>query len=140
MIDSFKGDYWFLSNFAYSPFTYEGREFATVENAYQAYKSLDPAIFNAIAQAKTPSAAKRSGQSVVNLRPDWDNYKLLLMYELVRAKFQQNDDLADKLLAINDSVLIEGNTWGDRFWGKVDGRGENMLGKILMVIRQELRS
>ena len=139
MIDRFKDDYEFLSNFADSPFTYEGRKFPTVEHAYQAYKSLDPAIFKAIAEAKTPGDAKRAGRSVVNLRPDWDCYKLWLMYKLVQAKFAQNDGLAYKLLNTNDEMLVEGNTWGDRFWGQVDGQGENMLGKVLMIVRQDLR-
>ena len=61
------------------------------------------------------------------------------MEEIVRAKFGQNPVLADKLLATGDTLLIEGNTWGDKFWG-VDtrvGQGENHLGKILMKVRAE---
>ena len=60
------------------------------------------------------------------------------MYEIVLAKFTQNPDLKEKLLATGDESLEEGNTWGDTIWGTVDGVGENRLGKILMRVRDEL--
>lgn len=64
------------------------------------------------------------------------------MEEVVRAKFTQNEDLKALLLATGDSVLEEGNTWHDIFWG-VETRtrkGENHLGRIMMQVREELRS
>ena len=85
--------------------------------------------------------AKRKGRHV-QLRPDWEDVKLSIMEEVVRAKFTQNEDLKALLLATGDSVLEEGNTWHDIFWG-VDARtrkGENHLGRILMQVREELRS
>ena len=60
------------------------------------------------------------------------------MYEIVLAKFTQNPDLKEELLATGDEHLEEGNTWGDAIWGTVDGVGENRLGKILMRVRDEL--
>ena len=75
------------------------------------------------------------------LRPDWEKVKNGIMEEIVCAKFTQHTDLAEKLLATGDRVLVEGNHWGDTFWG-VDtrtGQGENHLGKILMKVREELR-
>jgi predicted NAD-dependent protein-ADP-ribosyltransferase YbiA (DUF1768 family) len=62
------------------------------------------------------------------------------MEDCVRYKFTHHDDLRAKLLATGDSVLEEGNTWGDRIWGVYQGQGDNRLGKILMKIRAELRS
>ena len=62
------------------------------------------------------------------------------MEEIVRAKFRQNTELADKLLATGDAYLEEGNTWGDRVWGTVNGSGANRLGVILMQIRAEIKS
>jgi predicted NAD-dependent protein-ADP-ribosyltransferase YbiA (DUF1768 family) len=62
------------------------------------------------------------------------------MQEVVRAKFEQNKSLMDKLHATGDAVLIEGNCWHDNFWGNdpMDPEpGQNMLGKILMQIRDE---
>jgi len=60
---------------------------------------------------------------------------------VVLAKFLGNGDLRDQLLATGDAELVEGNTWGDTYWG-VDsrsGKGENMLGKILMETREFLK-
>jgi len=62
------------------------------------------------------------------------------MYQVCKAKFTQNADLAERLLATGDEMLIESNDWGDRIWGQVDGLGQNYLGKILMRIRTELKA
>ncbi|MCY8564311.1 NADAR family protein [Bacillus sonorensis] len=57
----------------------------------------------------------------------------------MKAKFEQNDHLINKLLQTGESILIEGNTWGDKIWGVCNGVGENKLGKILMKVRNELK-
>ena len=77
---------------------------------------------------------------LVPLRPDWEAVKVGIMEEIVRAKFIQHPELAARLLATGDKVLVEGNHWGDTFWG-VDtrtGQGHNHLGRILMKVREEL--
>ena len=84
--------------------------------------------------------AKSLGR-MVNLRDDWEFVKVNIMLEITRAKFEQNLELAEKLLATGNAMLVEGNHWNDTFWG-VDarnGKGENYLGKILMCVRRELR-
>lgn len=73
------------------------------------------------------------------MRRDWEDIKYDAMYNCVKAKFEQNPDLAEKLIATGDAYLEEGNTWGDRIWGTVNGIGQNHLGKILMRVRQELQ-
>ena len=78
---------------------------------------------------------------MVNLRPDWEDVKVQVMEDIVRAKFTQNPYLGDWLFNTGDSELIEGNNWGDTTWG-VDiktKKGKNLLGKILMKIRDELK-
>ena len=62
-----------------------------------------------------------------------------VMYQVCKAKFLQNPDLARKLVETGDAELVEGNTWGDKVWGVCDGVGENNLGKTLMRIRDELQ-
>lgn len=86
----------------------------------------------------TASEAKKLGRKVP-LRQDWENVKERIMYEICLAKFSQNEELKEKLLLTGECALEEGNTWGDKVWGTVNGEGENKLGKILMKIREELR-
>ena len=86
----------------------------------------------------TPSESKRLGRRV-KLRDDWENVKNQYMYDICMSKFEQNSNLKDKLLKTGDVVLEEGNTWGDKVWGTVNGVGENRLGKILMKVRENLQ-
>lgn len=65
--------------------------------------------------------------------------KLDVMEACVRDKFTRNADLRRRLLETGDAELVEGNTWGDRFWGVCDGEGENHLGRVLIKVRGELR-
>lgn len=137
VIDSFKGKYFFLSNFFEAPVIYDGITYLNNEAAFQAQKTLnkeqrlDFAMLN-------PSQAKKKGRSV-SLRPDWEEIKINIMYEICKAKFTQNENLKRSLLNTGNAELIEGNNWGDKIWGQVNGIGENNLGKILMKIREELK-
>ena len=58
-----------------------------------------------------PSEAKKLGRRV-NLRKDWEAVKVKIMEEIVRAKFTQNPDLAEKLLATGDAYLEGGQHMG----------------------------
>jgi ribA/ribD-fused uncharacterized protein len=91
---------------------------------------------NEIQQARLPHIAKRLGKTVT-MRDDWDDIKVDIMREIVQAKFDQHELLRDMLLATEDAILEEGNHWGDTFWGVCRGKGLNMLGKILMDLREE---
>ena len=137
-IDRFREAYFFLSNFYECPVTFDGITYQNNEAAFQAQKTLDPAE-RAAFSVLNPTEAKHRGRKV-SLRADWEAVKVGLMYEICKAKFTQHPDLAQKLLATGDAELIEGNTWGDRIWGAVNGVGANNLGKILMRIRGELRA
>lgn len=136
-IDSFRGRYAFLSNFYDIPVTYEGLTYANNEAAFQAAKCIrteDRKQFIYL----SPGDAKRLGRKI-HLRPDWEQVKHQVMADIVEAKFIQNEDLGESLLATGDAYLEEGNTWGDRIWGTVNGQGANMLGIILMETRRKLR-
>ena len=85
-----------------------------------------------------PSDAKKLGQRSY-ITPGLGKVKVRLMYEICMCKFMQNPELRDKLLATGESTLIEGNNWGDYFWGKVNNCGENQLGIILMDVRAKLQ-
>lgn len=136
-IDSFSGRYRFLSNFWYQDVQLDGVTYATVEHAYQAAKTLDPSIRQLVRMAGSPGQAKRMGNRII-LRPAWDAVKLVVMLDLVRQKFQNSLLLTMELRNTFDASLIEGNHWGDTFWGVCNGKGENNLGKILERVRAEL--
>lgn len=138
-IGVFEGEFRFLSNFWPAQIEFEGIVYPTVEHAYQAAKSLDPADRRRIAALPTPAEAKRAGRALPP-RADWETAKFDVMERCVRLKFTGHPDLREKLLATGDAYLEEGNTWNDQVWGVYQGKGENRLGKILMKVRSELRS
>jgi len=138
VIDSFRGDFGFLSNFYEASIWIGGDRYPSIEHAYQAAKSDDAVTKKMIREAARPGIAKKLGQACP-LPPDWDTKKVTVMRELVREKFK-NPLLRSLLLATADAELVEGNNWGDKFWGVCRGSGHNWLGKILMEVREECRT
>lgn len=143
MIAVFDGKHAFLSNFFPSSFEVDGVTFPTVEHWFQAFKTLDPQQFTNIVAAETPGKAKRMGRRAT-LRPDWEEVKVNIMCEGLRKKFAI-PELRVKLLATGDEELVEGNTWHDQTWGrctcaKCGGQGKNLLGQLLMELREEIRN
>lgn len=138
MIDSFSGEYRFLSNFYQAEVEFEGMMYPSTEHAYQAAKTLDLKS-RAMFQGGTAGQAKRLGQVII-LRDDWtnDSVKISVMYAVLLDKFTRHQDLRKQLIATSPNELIEGNTWNDTFWGVCGGKGKNHLGKLLMSIRQEI--
>lgn len=143
-IDSFRGKYYFLSNFYNQDVIYQGLKFLNNEAAFQAMKVLSNKEREEFTNAP-PNIAKRLGRKV-KLRKDWEEVKDNYMYEIVKAKFYQSEKLRNELLKTEDSILIEGNTWCDNEWGNcschkcINYQGKNKLGKILMKVRSELKS
>jgi len=143
MITSFRGEHFFLSNFFERAFEWDGLTWRSAEHAYQASKAADGDKIGkyAIKMAATPAIAKRLGAKV-EMRADWDEVKYAFMRLIVRAKFS-DPEMARLLLATGDEELVEGNTWGDKTWGCVleggEWEGRNMLGRILMDVRAELK-
>jgi N-glycosidase YbiA len=136
-INSFTKDNAFLSNFAPCRVTLAGHGlvYRSVEQAYVAAKTLDLDKRHEVL-LMSGGQAKRWGR-MLTLRLDWDDVRLPIMLDLVRQKFK-DPDLAALLLATGAQQLVEGNFWGDTFWGVCRGVGENHLGKILMQVRKEI--
>lgn len=135
MINSFRDKYYFLSNMY--PHSGIGK---SVEHYFQAAKSTSPEDYQYVVDAVDGYEARTRGKKIL-MRDDWSKCKEDVMYEEIGVKFYCYPSLAKLLLDTGDEELVEGNTWGDRYWG-VDIRtnvGENKLGKILMKIREELR-
>lgn len=136
MINNFKNKYFFLSNFYESPITYNGLTYRNNEAAFQAQKTLDDKVKKMFIDL-TALEAKRKGRRV-KLRSDWESVKIQIMYEICAIKFQNNEELGKLLMDTKGQHLEEGNNWGDTFWGTVNGKGMNNLGKILMNVRLQL--
>lgn len=136
MINKFRNEYYFLSNYYMAPVTYDTVTYSNNEAAFQAQKVPEDERYLFV--NATPNEAKRLGR-LCKLREDWEDVKIDIMKEIVTAKFEQNPDLAEKLLNTGDEYLEEGNTWGDKIWGTVNGIGANHLGQILMEVRDKLR-
>ena len=140
-IDNFKRDYYFLSDFHPSYVMYEGDIYPTVEHAYQAAKIAERKSRQFFTTLPTPDLAKYHGRRV-ELRPDWEQIKDKVMYDILRDKFSRDPNKAN-LLATGNRPLIEGNNWHDNYWGICNceacgGQGKNRLGKLLMQVREEL--
>lgn len=137
-IVSFTGKYRFLSNFYPCKVNYGGIQYPSAEHAYVAAKTDDLIQKYLIAEIESPAEAKRQGVRL-KLRSDWSKVKITIMKSIVEAKFKQNEDLMKLLQETRPHELIEGNNWGDRFWGQSPiGNGRNELGKILMSVRDDI--
>jgi ribA/ribD-fused uncharacterized protein len=136
MINSFSGEFDFLSNFSPSEVSWAGNLYPTVEHAYQAAKSKDCGVREMFMFYKTPGQAKREGRKI-QIREDWEEIKVNVMRTLLIQKFSDPVLLA-KLKATAPHELVEGNWWNDTFWGVCRGTGKNMLGKLLMEIRDNV--
>lgn len=141
----YEQDFYVLSNFSAFCVHWQGKPFFTSEHAYHWTRFDLPDGRGVLLQdcvQRTPSAheafkfaqAEKSKQ-----RPDWDQIKVPVMKEILLAKAEQHEYVRRKLLQTGGRELVE-NSWRDDFWGWGPNRdGQNMLGKLWMQIRAELR-
>jgi ribA/ribD-fused uncharacterized protein len=129
-----------FSNFAPYPVRMDGKIWQTSEHYFQAQKFEDAEHQEKIRQTKSPMIAARMGRDrKKRLRRDWESVKVGIMREVVRAKFSQHEDIRQLLLSTGDAKIVE-HTENDSYWGDGgDGSGKNMLGRILMEVREELK-
>jgi ribA/ribD-fused uncharacterized protein len=143
MINMFKGQYFFLSNFYPCQVWYDGYLYTTSEQLFQSQKAVTASDLQSIQQCPSPSDAKRQGKQIL-VREDWDDIRTNVMYNVLLCKFTQNPSLLKELLNTGEQVLVEGNTWHDNYWGEcycnkcLDIGGNNNLGKELMRARSAL--
>lgn len=134
-----------FSNLYRREIEFEGEVFATSEHAYQAGKARKPEVRKWLMAAPSPSllAMAAHGLYYWDVAPGWSTTKFDRMKNVVRAKFMQHEDLRELLLSTGNARLVESATVDNevnRTWGEVNGVGRNMLGKLLMEVRDELRS
>jgi ribA/ribD-fused uncharacterized protein len=142
-IYGFKGEYRWLSNFYGMNLVINGLYYPSLEHAYQAAKCLNFKDAEAVRTAGTPGQAKRRGRKA-ELKPGFDEMKLVLMYRLLTVKFgspangMPANPLREKLFKTDDCHIEETNDWGDRYWGVCNGTGSNYLGKLIMKVREDM--
>lgn len=135
-IKGFFGEHRWLSNYEPCLVEYEGLVFLSSEAAFQAAKCENKEERSKFLNVSA-SEAKKLGQTVL-LRGDWEIVKIPIMEEVLWSKFSKVSYLRQNLLLTENKFLEETNWWGDIFWGVCKGKGENILGKLLMKIRKQL--
>ena len=142
MINSFRGYHAWLSNMYECNIEFMGHKFKSVENAYMFAKN--PHDEEWLNKCLTMSAGDiKKASKLIKLRDNWEDIKLPLMYGLLKKKFTQ-EQFKKKLLETRNENIVEGNRWGDTFWG-VDVKtspnvGENWLGRLIMDIRLKIKN
>ena len=133
----FRDEYAFLSNDFPAGTVYEGVAYPCAASAFLASKCGDPADRQAIAKMRPDKARQKYGMKQGS--PAWTERRIPIMESIVRLKFLQHPDLADRLIATGSRKLINGGK-KDPFWGfnLITWEGENRLGRILMKLREEL--
>jgi ribA/ribD-fused uncharacterized protein len=136
---STKDEYGCFSNFSAHPFRLKNKMWRTSEHYFQAQKFADTEHEEELRLVASPMVVARMGRSRKRpLRKDWEEVKDQIMLEALRAKFTQNQDLKEILLNTGDAILVE-HTKNDSYWGDGgDGSGKNMLGQLLMQVREEI--
>lgn len=137
----YEQDYYVLSNFSAFTLRWKGLRFDTSEAVYHWEKFPDNHDIQVIIRGATSAhdAFKTAEIWRNHRRPDWDAVKVDIMREILCAKVEQHEYVRRKLLQTGDRELVE-NSWRDDFWGEGPNRdGQNMLGKLWMEIRAELR-
>ena len=141
----YEQDFYVLSNFSAFNLKWEGHVFPTSEHAYHWEKfegsdapySIRYGIRHA---ASAHEAFKLAEKHKEHRRSNWDDVKVGTMRGILRAKAEQHEYVRRKLLATGDRLLVE-DSWRDDFWGWGANRdGKNMLGKLWMEVRAEIRA
>ncbi len=133
-----------FSNLYNCPVWFEGIVYPTAEHAYQAGKPRRDAVREWLLAAPSPSllAMAAHGLCYWDIRPGWSRDKVGRMRDVLRAKFTQYEDLRDLLISTYPHPLVETPTVADQaalFWGRINSKGKNMLGRLLVEVREELR-
>ncbi|KJU80258.1 MULTISPECIES: NADAR family protein [Pseudomonadaceae] len=133
-----------LSNLYKREVLFEDVVYPTSEHAYQAGKPRKEAVRDWILAAPSPALVAMAAHGLYwwDIRPGWSKVKFERMRAILLAKFTQHEDLKALLLSTGEARLVESATVDNevnRTWGEVNGKGKNMLGVLLMEVRDELR-
>jgi len=137
---SVNAKYGCFSNFSNDQVYVKGKTWKTSEHYFQAQKFAGTKFELEIAKCKSPMEAAEMGRDrSLPLRKDWESVKNNVMREVLIMKFWQNENCKKELLSTGDESLVE-HTDKDSYWADGgNGKGKNMLGQLLMEVRQVLR-
>ena len=138
-IDSFRNEFFFLSNFYPIEIEIDGKKYKSAEHYYQACKALDPIEHELIRNAETAAMTKKYVRKIKSFNDDWNNIRLDVMCKALKAKFSI-PEMRNALLLTDGYELEESNWWGDTYWGTYNGVGHNNLGKLLMKFRETIKN
>lgn len=129
-----------FSNFSPHPMVIDGVTYPTSEHYYQSKKFESTPLEIAARSLQTPKEVFNFGKDKNNeLREDWELIKDCVMERAVFEKFRQNPSIKKILLETDDREIIEASPY-DSYWGEgKDGYGKNMLGIMLMKVRNILK-
>lgn len=158
----------FFSNFSDHKIEYNGKIYPTVEHFFQSMKfvhtlstPIDLEYAELIRQQSTPNKARilanqekktqypwqlelnkiieKYSELGVKINPQWESVKVKIMYDILKLKLTQHEDVKKALLDTGDNILAENNP-NDYFWGiGSDQTGQNILGRLLIELRKQLR-
>lgn len=132
------GKYGCFSNFSRHPIVAHGKRYATTEHYYQAHKATSEEDHEEVRKASGPFEAKQKAREL-KLPADWEGMKFSIMLAALRFKAQQYEFIREKLLETGDEDIAEDSP-KDPIWGLgKDGKGQNLLGKAWMQVREELK-
>lgn len=140
-IGFYERDFYCFSNFSSFAIIWKGKFCLTSEHAYHTERFEDEEVKDLIRKTMSAhDALKVSHQHEGNYRKDWQDVKVGIMKDILREKVKQHPYIKKKLLDSEDKVLVE-DSWRDDFWGWGSNKdGQNMLGKLWMEVREEVKS
>ena len=143
----------YLSNFYKAPVQINNTRYVCVEQYFTAEKARmfkDQSTVNRIMDSQNPTEMKFLGRNTKNFnQKTWDEKASTVMLHALRAKFNQNPKLQEKLISTQDKILAEASK-NDKVWGiglalndqnaflKDKWQGRNQLGNLLMTVRDEI--
>lgn len=137
----YEQEFYVFSNFSAFTLFWAGKKFDTSEIAYQYEKFRGNTVIQDIvmSQLSTHAAYTAAQNFKDHIREDWDEVKVPIMRDILRAKVEQHGYVEQKLLETGNREIIE-DSWRDDFWGWGENKdGQNMLGKLWMEIRDDIR-
>lgn len=139
-IVGFNGEYEFLSN-SYNCKIYDEKDkltYSNIESALIAQKSTDFGTRRKFTRLNAMKARKKESSIPDNY--EWEDNKDKIMYSFIVDKFKEGSILAKKLINTGEKELINEVSYPDEYYGVHYGKGENILGKMLMKRREELQA